>query len=399
MTGNSDEKRRNTIGWLKWAAGGALVLGLIYVAFAPSRVPVDVSPVRRGPLEVTVSAEGKTRIRDIFTVSAPVSGTLKRVVLDPGDPVTAGETVVAIFEPSEPDFLDPRSAARSRARLDQAKAAVARAKADLELARREWERAQALPVGEVLSQRERDRRQADYDAARATWRAALADQAAAQAELIVPTAEADQRQDGCCLRLAAPVTGKVLRVLQESERVMAAGAPIIELGDPARLEIVVDLLSQDAVRVRRGQPARIDNWGGGFALNGVVRYVEPSGFTKISALGVEEQRVNVIIDLTDPFEKWQTLRDGYRVEPRIIVWSRPDVLTVPLGALFRDGSQWAVYRVENGRAMLRHLRIGERNAEAAQVIEGLKQGDTVVSHPSEDVSDGQRVTVREAAGT
>jgi HlyD family secretion protein len=384
--------------WLKWAGVGAVVAALLYLAFAPERVTVETRPVVRGPLAVTVSAEGKSRIRDIFTVSAPVNGTLRRVTLDPGDPVTAGETVVAIFEPTDSDFLDPRSAARSRARLDQAKAATARAKAELDLARREWERAQALPVGEVLSQRERDHRQAEFEAAEAAWRAARADQAAAQAELIVPTAQAGTAEEGCCLRLAAPVSGEVLRVMQESERVMTAGTPIMELGDPGNLEVVVDLLSQDAVRVAPGQPVRIENWGGGYALEGRVRYVEPSGFTKISALGVEEQRVNAVIDLTGPAERRQALRDAFRVEPRIVVWQAPDVLSVPLSVLFRDGSHWAVYRLENGRAMLRHVRIGERNAEAAQVIEGLEAGDEVISHPSEDVSHGQRVTARTAAG-
>ncbi len=387
--------RRNPGRWLKWAGGAVLLAALVWVAFVPERATVDVREAARGTLEVTVTAEGRTRIRDIYTVSAPVSGRLRRVTLDPGDPVTAGETVVAIFEPTAPEFLDRRATARSRARLDQAKAATARAKADLDLARAEWDRARALSVGTAISQRERDRRQAEFAMAGAAHEAARADQAAAQAELIVPTEEAGAAVDGCCLRMAAPVSGRVLRVREESERVMPAGTPILELGDPRDLEIVVDLLSQDAVRVRAGQAVRVENWGGDGHLNGRVRYVEPSGFTKISALGVEEQRVNVVIDLSDPPDRWASLLDAYRVEPRIVVWSRADVTTVPIGALFRSGKDWAVYRIEGGRAVLRRVRVGERNAEAAQVLEGLKAGDPVIAHPSEDVSDGERVKRRE----
>jgi HlyD family secretion protein len=383
--------------WAKWLVGGAVVIGLSYIAFAPRPVAVDIREVSRGTLEVSVTAEGRTRIRDVFTMSAPVNGRLKRVTLDPGDPVTAGETVVAIFEPATPDFLDRRSALRSRARLEQAKAATARARADLELARGEWARAKALPAGTVITERERDRRKAEFDMAEAGFQAAKADQAAAQAELIVPTDEAGEQAEGCCLRMAAPISGKVLRRMEESERVIPAGTRILVLGDPRDLEVVVDLLSQDAVRVRAGQPVRIENWGGDGYLNGMVRYVEPSGFTKVSALGVEEQRVNVIIDITDPPDRWPTLLDAYRVEPRIIVWSRSDVLMVPIGALFRSGADWAVYKIDNGRAMHRPVRIGQRNAEAAQVLNGVTQGDLVIGHPSEEVSDGDRVERREGS--
>jgi HlyD family secretion protein len=396
MAGERASGRRRP--WLKWAAGGAALAGLLYLAFAPERVEVDARTVTRGPMAVTVTAEGRTRIRDIFTVSAPVNGRLRRVTLDPGDAVTAGETVVAIFEPSAPDFLDRRALARSRARLEQARAATARARADMELARIEWERARALPVGTAISQRERDRRRAELEMAEAAHQVARADQAAAQAELIVPTAEAGDAREGCCLRMAAPVGGRVLRVMEESERVMPAGTPILQLGDPGDLEVVVDLLSQDAVRVRPGQPVRIDNWGGPGALNGRVRHVEPSGFTKISALGVEEQRVNVVIDLTDPPARRAGLLDAYRVEPRIVVWQAEDVTRVPIGALFRTGADWAVYSIEDGRARLRRVRIGERNAETAQVLAGLRAGDRVIGHPGEDVGDGARVRPREADG-
>lgn len=393
MVGKADPWRK-AWRWIKWGGGAVLLATILYVAFAPEPVSVEPRPVKKGPFEVTVTAEGRTRIRDIFTVSAPVAGRLRRVTLDPGDPVTAGETTVAIFEPAAPEFLDRRAAARSRARLEQAKAATERAKADLDLARIEWERARSLPVGSTISQRERDRRETDFRMAEAAFQVARADQSAAQAELIVPTDETGEAGAGCCLKMSAPVNGRVLRVMEESERVMPVGTAILELGDPRDLEIVVDLLSQDAVRVRQNQPVRIENWGGQGTLIGRVRYIEPSGFTKISALGVEEQRVNVVIDLTDPPRLWERLMDSYRVEPRIIVWSGSDVVSIPIGALFRAGPDWTVYRIEDGRARLRRVRIGERNGEAAQVLDGLKPGDLVVAHPSEDVTDGVRVKWR-----
>ncbi|MFN3233256.1 MAG: efflux RND transporter periplasmic adaptor subunit [Alphaproteobacteria bacterium] len=391
----AEKARKPRRGWIKWVAGIAVVAVLAFMAFAPEPLPVDTGEVTRGALEVTVTAEGRTRIRDIFTISAPVNGRVLRVTLDPGDPVNAGETVVAIFEPVEPDFLDERTLAQARARLEQAKAATIRSKAELDYAESEWDRVKNLPLGSVVTQRQRDQRKSAYDGARAAYNAARADQAAAQAALIVPTAAAEGQHsgEGCCLRMAAPVNGEVLRVLQESERVLPAGSAILEVGNPSDLEIVVDLLSQDAVRVRSGQAVRIDNWGGDDALNGVVRRVEPSGFTKISALGVEEQRVNVIVDITDPHEKWAGLRDAYRVEPHIVVWSQEDQLVVPLSALFRQGDDWAVFRVVDDRAVLTPVKVGERNAESGAVLGGLSAGDQVIRHPGEAVSDGVRVAV------
>ena len=381
-------------GWIKWVTGGAVVAVLAYLAFAPEPVVVDTAEIGRDRLEVTVTAEGRTRIRDIFTISAPVNGRVLRVTLDPGDSVTAGETVVAIFEPVEPDFLDERTLAQARARLEQTKAASVRSKAELNYAESEWDRVKNLPLGSVVTQRDRDQRKSAFDGAKATYNAAKADQAAAQAALIVPTAEGSRAGEGCCLRMASPVDGEVLRVLQESERVLPAGSPILEVGNPFDLEIVVDLLSQDAVRVRSGQVVRIENWGGVVPLKGTVRRVEPSGFTKISALGVEEQRVNVIIDLTDFRDAWGGLRDAYRVEPRIVVWAQDDTMVVPLAALFRQDDGWAVFRVVDGRAERTAVEVGERNAEFAELRGGLSVGELVIRHPGEQVSDGVRVETR-----
>lgn len=388
-------------GWIKWLAGVLVLAGLLYVAFAPQPQHVDVATIQSGPLDVSVTAEGRTRIRDIFTISAPVNGRVLRVTLDPGDPVEAGKTVVAIFEPVQPDFLDERTLAESRARLEQAKATVIRAKAELDFAKVELERTEKLFANGHVSRNRLDQVKSTYDASKASHEAALAEQAAAQAALIVPEAEAVvPTGDDCCLRMASPVNGEILRVMQESERVMAAGSPILEVGNPGDLEIVVDLLSQDAVRVRAGQKVRIENWGGAEDLNGVVRRVEPSGFTKISALGVEEQRVNVIIDLTDPKSDWTGLRDAYRVEPRIIVWSADEVLLVPVSALFRadheTGEDWAVYRLIDDEAVLTPVDVGERNAVSAQILSGLAAGDVVVEYPGDDVSDGVWIKPRQS---
>lgn len=384
-----------------------VVLAIIY-AFWPEPVSVDVAEVEQGPMEVTVSDEGRTRIRDIYTVSAPVVGRVLRVALDPGDAVIGGETVVAIFEPVEPGFLDERSAAQARAQLDRAKAVterskaeLARAQAELNFATTDYNRAKSLPVGSAITQHSLDLKKSEYEArlaalsgARAAVKDAQSEQAAAVATLIVPGERKAGSGEGCCLRLTSPTGGQVLRVMQESERVVPAGAPILEVGDPKDLEIEVDLLSQDAVLVQPGDDVHIENWGRAEPLAGRVRLVEPSGYTKTSALGVEEQRVNVIIDFTDPYEKWASLRDGYRVEPKIVVWRTDAAVKVPLGALFRVSGKWAVYKLIGNRARLTLVAIGERNTISAQVLSGLEAGDRVVAHPSERVEDGTRLDPR-----
>lgn len=390
------------------AITAAVVIVAIVYAFWPEAVPVDIAEVKRGPMEVTVSDEGRTRIRDIYAVSAPVAGRVLRITLDPGDIVVSGETVVAIFEPVEPGFLDERSAAQARAGLDRAKAVTARSRAELDRAQAElnfaateYDRAKSLPVGSAITQHSLDLKKSEFRARRAAVAAAEAavkdsqsEEAAAEATLIMPGGPKKEGGEDCCLKLTSPTGGQVLRVIQESERVVPAGTPILEVGDPRDLEIEVDLLSQDAVLVQAGDDVHIENWGRPEPLAGRVRLVEPSGFTKISALGVEEQRVNVIIDFTDPYEKWASLRDGYRVEPRIVVWQADDVLKVPLSALFRVDGEWAVYTLLGNRARLTLVNIGERNAIAAAVLDGLNAGNRVVAHPGERVADGTRLDPR-----
>jgi len=380
----------------KWILGGAALAVLLYLAVAPRALPVYTEAVFRGQMEVTVSAEGRTRIRDIYTLSAPVSGRVLRIDFDAGDEVFANETIVAIFEPVEPGFLDERSLAQARARLNQAKAAVVRARAERSYAATEWERVRAMEVGRTVTQKMLDQARSNRDATAAAYEAAVAEQQAAEAALIAPSGKAKPHSEadtGCCLSLTSPINGRILRITEKSERVMTAGSTIMEIGQPEALEIVVDLLSQDAVKVEAGARAYLENWGGDVPLLARAQRVEPSGFTKISALGVEEQRVNVILDLDDP-GGWRGLQDAYRVEPRIVVWQQESTLQVPLGALFRAGDEWAVFVRNCNRAEQRLVQVGQRNRTTAQVLDGLEEGEEVILHPSEDLADGSRVSLR-----
>jgi HlyD family secretion protein len=391
-----------SISWLsnrstKWILGAAALAVLLYLAIAPRALPVYTEAIFRGQMEVTVSAEGRTRIRDIYTLSAPVSGRVLRIDFDAGDEVFANETIVAIFEPVEPGFLDERSLAQARARLNQAKAAVVRARAERSYAATEWERVRAMEVGRTVTQKTLDQARSNRDATAAAYEAILAEQQAAEAALIAPSGKAkphDETDTGCCLSLTSPINGRILRITEKSERVMTAGSTIMEIGQPEALEIVVDLLSQDAVKVEAWARAYLENWGGEAPLLARVQRVEPSGFTKISALGVEEQRVNVILDLDDP-GGWRGLQDAYRVEPRIVVWQQESALQVPLGALFRAGDEWAVFVRDGNQAEQRLVRVGQRNRTTAQVLDGLAEGEEVILHPSEHLSHGSRVSLRQ----
>lgn len=390
---------------------GVALLAFFAYAFWPKPVPVDMDTVTRGPMAVEVREEGHTRVRDIYVVSAPVTGRLVRVEAEVGDAVTAGTTVLLRLRPTDPAFLDARS-------QRQAEAAVRSARAALELARAEAESAKAR-VAFARSEAERARRlqqQGSYSGAAleqaelqlATARAGLQTARAAidvrKAELqnaeavLKPFKDDTVGTRGTLAEMVAPVDGRILRLLQESETVVAAGTPLVELGDPRALEVVVDVLSRDAVRVEEGVAVRIDGWGGAAALMGSVRRVEPSGFTKISALGIEEQRVNVIIDITSPRSEWQALGHGFRVDAAITVWQSDDVLRVPTSALFRHEGSWAVFAVVDGRARRTTLSLGRNNGEVAEVLDGLDAGARVVLHPSERIGEGIRL-LRRSAGS
>ncbi|NCF28501.1 MAG: HlyD family efflux transporter periplasmic adaptor subunit [Gammaproteobacteria bacterium] len=400
----------NTV-WRRWVTWGVLsavlVAGLVY-AFRPQPIPVDLATVMRGPLVVTVDEEGETRVRDVFVLSAPVAGRVRRIEAEVGDAIVAEQTVVAEIEPVDPAFLDLRSEAQAQAALSAAEAnkvlaeaELVEAEAEFEFAGAELQRARRLIKAETISEQALD----DAERRHKTTRAAVATAGArlqvrrfelerAQAQLISPVRTRSTNGACDCVPLLAPVHGRILRVLHKSEGVVEAGDPLVEIGDPADLEVVVDFLSSDAVKIRPGQRVIIEEWGGGVALSGHIRLVEPFGFTKISALGIEEQRVDVIIDFTSPPADWQRLGHGYQVEARVVLWEGADVRKLPLTALFRSGDEWAVFVEQDGRARLRVVEVGRRTGLEAEIVESVGSGDRVVVSPSDRISDGVRIRPR-----
>lgn len=381
----------------------AVVAAILVWAFRPASVPADFAIVERGPLTVTVDEEGETRVRDRYVVSAPLPGRMRRIELEPGDRLQAGKSVLAIFEPADPILLDTRTRAEIEARVRAAEASVGGARAerqrvvaDLDFARRELERYRTL-AGEGIASRDRlEAAERQVRTLEGTIRSAEFGVRTAEHQLEVARASLVQGRvrPGTLIRLTSPVDGVVLRRLQESEAVVGIGQPLIEIGNLAQLEIVADFLSSAAVRVQAGQPVRVEQWGGDRPLAGRVRRIEPSGFTKISALGVEEQRVNVIVDLEEPREVWQKLGDGYRVEVRVIVWQRDNVVKVPTSSLFRDADRWAVYRVVDGKAQRQIVDVGRQNGLEAEVRSGLEPGQTIIVFPSDEIQDGVAVVRR-----
>ena len=390
-----------------WAPTAFLIaaLGVAGVAAAialrPSPVRVEVARVGRGPMRVTIDAEGKTRARDRFVVAAPVSGRLARIDLHRGDAVRRDE-VIARIDPPPMAPLDPRQLAEAKARVataeqlkQEADAVVEHARADCEQAQRELARAEKLiETGDVSRQDfERVRNaaltcQQQIEAAKYRARAAASEVEVAKTALIA-VGRAGQSGSSATVLVRAPVNGRVLRVAEENERVVMAGAPLVELSNPS-LEVVIEVLSVDAVKVKPGMPVMIEGWGGEQDLEARVRMVEPSAFTKISALGVEEQRVNVIADFIEP---GAPLGDGYRVEARIVIWETNGALKAPLSALFRSGQRWNAFVVENGLAKRREVETGRRADFEVEVLNGLREGESVIAHPSNLVADGVRVSV------
>jgi HlyD family secretion protein len=363
---------------------------------------VSVVTADRGPMQVTVDEDGETRVRDRFVVSAPVSGRVHRIELEPGDTVMRGSTVLARITPAESPLLDPRTRSELQAGAEAASAAVGQARAErqraataLERARSTLKRQQALLTAGAISADDLEAsttavataedalRAAEFTERRAEYELQLA-----RARLTAPSAA------GRAVEIVAPIDGVVLKRMRESESVVPVGEPLLELGQSDRIEIVADLLSTDAVRVETGADVLIEQWGGGDTLHGRVRRVEPSGFMKVSALGVEEQRVNVIVDFANPHQA-SRLGDGYRVEVRIVLWRDDDVLRVPVGSLFRQGEGWAVFVVNEGRVRLQPVELGQRNEEYGQILKGVDPGAMLVLHPPDTLMDGTRVTVRE----
>jgi HlyD family secretion protein len=384
-----------------WLIGLALA-GWILWGLWPKPIPVETQAVARRPLTVFVTEEGKTRIRNRFTVAAPVAGSMRRVTLKAGDPVNAGKTVLMIVDGSAPALLDSRSRAQAEARVALHEAAVQRAnesahaaRAALATSEADRDRTRSLSQPGSVSESDRDRIEGEARIRAAELRAA---------EFAVKIAEYELQQARDALRTPAPagdpvivtspIDGKVLRVVLESQTTVAPGTVVMEIGDPADLEVEAEMLSRDAVAMREGDPATIGQWGGEEALKARVRRIEPAAFTKVSALGVEEQRVIVLCDITDRSAAAERLGDRFRVEVKVAVWESSNTLTAPAGALFREGNEWKTFVMSQGRARLTTINAGRSDGRFTEILAGLAEGDEVLVHPPDTVSDSTRVRHR-----
>ena len=389
--------------WLPYV-GTLILLALIVAGLWPKASPVETARATLGPLRTAITEEGKTRIRQRFVVSAPVAGHLRRIALKVGDTVEAGRTVVAMVDPISSTMLDARGRASADARRDAARANLEKARAAHAYAAADLQRVEKLFAGKMVTLRE-------IDTARFGESSAAKEKTAAESALRVAEAElADFVPGGAAARaggagdrphttVIAPASGRVLRLIEESNRVVAAGAPLMEIGDPADLEAVITVLSRDGAGIAPGTPVELEQWGGGKPLSARVRLVEPAAFTKFSALGVEEQRVNVVVDILAPAAERMALGDNFRVEGRIITWQSARTLKVPSGALFRRGAGWSAFVNDNGRARLRAVSVGASSGPETQVLEGLAENEEVIVYPGERVRDGERVNAIKVAGS
>lgn len=393
---------------VKIGAAVAATALLVY-SFIPEPLKVDMAKVERGDIKVVLEAEGKTRIHDIYTVSTPIDGRVTRVESEVGNIVSAGETVLANMHPSNPQFLDRRSEIQAQADVDGAKAALAlaaarvkQAKVAKEYGQSEYQRAQELyekrliPIAQ-LEQAELHLKnlKAELETAQSTQQVQAAALKTAETKLLQPEAlTSEDNNDNCQICIKAPVDGLVLEVIHKSESIVPVGTPLLRIGDPKDMEIELEMLSTNAVKVSEGDMAQIYRWGQDDPIQAQVLVIEPFGFTKVSALGVEEQRVKVILSFKDPYEKWKALGHGFRVEAGIVIDQADDVVKVPLSALFREQGQWSVFKVDGSQVVLTAVEVGRRNDLEAEVVSGLAQDELVVVHPAVELSDGARVKAR-----
>tara|TARA_R110002049_G_scaffold4601_6_gene32925 strand:- start:140865 stop:142076 length:1212 start_codon:yes stop_codon:yes gene_type:complete len=402
---NKTSTRLRRLAW--WTLALIMIAVTLYIAMRPQKVLVDTARAEQAPMQVTIDEDGITRIRERYVVSTPLSGRLLRITLDVGDEVKAGETVLARMEPTDPELLDPRMVAQAEARvraaqrkLEAAKTEQTKAKNALNFAESEMGRVRVLRRNNAASdlefaEKELAFRQATEDARSAELAVDIAKyELELQEAALILTDPAKQKNGDGELPINAPIDGRVLRINQESAAVITAGSPLMEVGDPSDLEVVADVLSRDAVRIQAGNDVSLEHWGGEKPLRGRVRLVEPSGFTKLSALGVEEQRVNVVIDLLDPPESRTQLGDNFRVDCRMIVWSSDSVLQIPTSALFRVEQRWHVFEVRNGVAILTPVDVGHNNGRQAEILGGINVDSVVVIHPSDTLEDGVQVEQR-----
>jgi len=406
--GNGSKRQRRS--YLFWIAIVTLVIGLGY-AMRPKPIAVEVATVGRGELTVSVLEEGKTRIRNRYVVSPPLAGLLQRTALRAGDKLEAGKTVVATLETQPSGFLDPRAKAQTEAAIAAAEAAVSlrqaeveRARAAVDLTTKERKRAKQLQADGTISVQEWDRVDAEATVRERELRAAefavrVAEFELTQAKAALLQAWEPESGGTTLFTMRSPVDGVVLNVYEESARIVGVGTPLMEVGDPRDLEVEVELLSQDAVSVQPGAELLIERWGGEQSLRGRVSVVEPAAYTKISALGVEEQRVKVRADFVDQPPADRPLGDRFRVEARVITWHSDDVLRIPTGALFRRGGEWMTFLVVNDQATLRKVTINHNSGVYAEVIDGVRAGDRVIVHPPDVVADGVQIRARNADGS
>lgn len=399
---------KSRLRWFLWVVVSLAAASLLIYALWPQPIAVEWLEAKRGPMQVTVDEDGKTRVKERYVVAAPLAGQLSRIELREGDAVIASQTELATIEPADPALLDARSIAEAEARVRVTQAAMEQATARLaaadelhKLATRHWERAVPLAKSSAIPAEELDEKEhqkaitgENLRAARFAKQVAEFEVQQAEAALLRSKPATSPEKGAQRFVIRSPVDGNVLRVIQKSATIIQPGSQLVEVGDARDLEVVVDVLSADAARIRPGAKAILEHWGGDKPLEGRVRVVEPSGFTKVSALGVEEQRVNVVIDLIDSPTSRATLGDAFRVEAKIVIWEHANALQVPVGALFRDGQHWAVFVVENHRAALRHIDVGYNNGLSAEIRAGLEPGEQVIMHPSDKIRVGSYLRLR-----
>lgn len=392
--------------WLIIIAISVVVIFVIAYGFIPGPVPVDIAKVSKGPMRVTIDEEGKTKVKEKFVISTPVPGFMRRIELEVGDPVKKGQKVIEL-EPLRSTVLDPRSRAQAEASVSTARSSLKAAEenvrasdAEADYARKRLERLKKLYDENLISKdildqadSEAKRTEANRLSAEAGVKAARSELDRAEATLGYSIAEGITDRSRV-IAIRTPVEGRILKIHRESEGVVNTGEPLIDIGDPRKLEVKVEVLSADAINIRPGTSVLFERWGGDPPLSGKVRIIEPAAFTKVSSLGVEEQRVLVIADITSLPESWQRLGDGYRVEARFIVWEGKDVLQIPASALFRKADGWAVFVIKNNRAYQKIVEIGHRNGLVAEIIAGLTEGEMVITHPDDSVREGKRVRPR-----
>lgn len=394
---------------LSGLAVAVAVGGAIYVAFSEKPVMVDIARVATAPMQVTVKEDGITRIRNVYAISSPIAGHLDRVEFSVGDPIAAGESITSIH-PLDPPFLDTRTRTELMAAIDAARSSVAVAEVELirartarDLARASEARARKLAETNIVSESELERQTGEVELAEAQVRSSeamialrRAELASAQARLTQPGQTPIAAANGeCCIAITSPVDGIILSLNAKSEQAAAVGQLIAEVGDPSDLEITVDLLSADAVRIQPGSAALITGWGGADALSASVERIEPSAFTKVSALGIAEQRVNAILSLDAPPPT--DLGHGFRVVANLITWSSEATLQLPLSALYREGGGWAAFRAEDGRAQVTPVEIGHMTDRYAEILSGLSEGDEVILYPGDALEDGSLIADRATA--